>query len=170
MNIATSRRGGSAPYSPCCRSTQVLRAASALLLPMIFAPQLTQACATCGCTLSADAAMGYSAVRGWRLSLEYDYIDQNQLRSGTQAVSTVPPGNELEHDTVNQYVTAGLSFSPNSAWNLTLFVPWVVRTHSTYGPYDPTQPLPDLSSSRSSSVGDIRLIGSYQGFLPTRNF
>jgi len=146
-----------------------LRAAMVLVISMIFVPQVTQGCATCGCTLSADAAMGYSALPGWRLSLEYDYIHQDQLRSGTQAVSGVPAGHELEHDTLNQYVTAGLSYSPNSAWNLTLLVPWVIRTHSTYGTYDPTQPLPDLSSSRSSSVGDTKLIGSYQGFLPTHN-
>ena len=44
------------------------------------------ACATCGCTLSADAAMGYSALPGWRLSLEYDYINQDELRSGTHSV------------------------------------------------------------------------------------
>jgi hypothetical protein len=114
--------------------------------------------------------MGYSALPGWRLSLEYDYIHQDELRSGTQKVSGVPAGYELEHDTLNRYITAGLSYSRNSAWNFLLLVPWVIRSHSTYGTYDPTQPLPDLSSSRSSSVGDIKLIGSYQGFLPTHNF
>ena len=151
------------------RWTHALRAALVLLTPMIFAPQITQACATCGCTLSADAAMGYSALPGWRLSLEYDYIHQDELRSGTQKVSGVPAGYELEHDTLNRYITAGLSYSPNSAWNFLLLVPWVIRTHSTYGTYDPTQPLPDLSSSRSSNVGDIKFIGSYQGFLATHN-
>jgi len=45
----------------------------------------------------------------------------------------------------------------------------VIRTHSTYGTFDSTQPLPPLSTSRSSSLGDLRLIGSYQGFLPTHN-
>jgi len=113
--------------------------------------------------------MGYSTLPGWRLSLEYDSIHQDQLRSGTQAVSGVPAGYELEHDTLNRYVTAGMSYSPNSDWNLALLVPWVIRTHSTYGTYDPTQPLPELSSSRSSSVGDVKLIGSYQGFLPVHN-
>ena len=44
-----------------------------------------------------------------------------------------------------------------------------MRTHSTYGEFDSTQPLPELSSSRSSSLGDVRLIGSYQGILPTHN-
>lgn len=132
-------------------------------------PQNAYACATCGCTLSADAAMGYSAMPGLRLSLEYDYLDQNQLRSGTQTVSGVPAGNELEHETVNQYITAGLSYSPMPSWNLLLLTPYVVRSHSTYGSYDPTQPLPELSRSFSSSIGDAKLIGSYQGFLPTHN-
>ena len=145
----------------------LLPAATALLL--IVLPQLSYGCASCGCTLSADAAMGYSALPGWRVSLEYDYIDQNQLRSGTQAVPGVPPGTELEHETVNQYVTAGLSYSPNSSWNLLLSMPYVIRSHSTYGIYDPTQPLPELSRSFSSSIGDAKLVVSYQGFLPTDN-
>jgi hypothetical protein len=169
MNITILRRA----YPTSCRARGVshfTHVAFALLIPTaILAPQNSQACATCGCTLSADAAMGYSAIPGWRLSIEYDYIHQDQLRSGTQAVSGVPAGYELEHDTLNRYVTAGISYSPSSAWNLLLFVPWVIRTHSTYGTYDPTQPLPELSSSRSSSVGDLKLIGSYQGFLPTNN-
>jgi hypothetical protein len=126
-------------------------------------------CASCGCTLSADAAMGYSAQPGWDLSVEYDYIHQDQLRSGTHSATVVPAGYELEHDTLNRYVTTGLSYSPDSQWNFKLLVPYVIRTHSTYGDYDPAQPLPELSSSRSSSIGDIRLVTSYQGFLPTRN-
>jgi hypothetical protein len=146
---------------------RVLLPAALLLLPL--APQAVCACASCGCSLSGDAAMGYSTQAGWRLSLEYDYIHQDQLRSGTRAVSGVPDGNELERETLNRYITAGLSYSPNSAWNVTLYAPYVVRTHSTYGEVDAGEPLPELSSSRSSSLGDLRLLGSYQGFLPTRN-
>ncbi len=144
----------------------LLLAGTSLLSAM---PQAVRACASCGCTLSADAAMGYSATAGWNLSIEYDYIHQDQLRSGTHAVSTVPGGTELERETLNRYLTAGLSYSPNGVWNYQLLVPYVMRTHSTYGEYDSTQPLPDLSSSRSSSIGDIRLIASYQGFLATHN-
>lgn len=148
-----------------------LRAAALLaaLGSALACPGPAQACASCGCSLSSDAAMGYSAIPGWRLSIEYDYINQDQLRSGTQAVSGVPPGTELEHETVNQYITTGVSYSPNSSWNLTLLLPYVVRNHSTYGEYDPTQPLPELSRSFSSSIGDAKFIVSYQGFLPTNN-
>jgi len=113
--------------------------------------------------------MGYSALPGWRLNFQYDYIHQDQLRSGTRAIATVPAGIELERETLNRYFTTGISYSPNSAWNVSLFVPYVLRTHSTYGDYDPDRPLADLSSSRSSSLGDIKLIGSYQGLLPTNN-
>ena len=48
-------------------------------------------------------------------------------------------------------------------------MPYVIRTHSTYGEYNASEPLPPPSSSRSSSVGDIKLIGNYQGFLQTHN-
>jgi hypothetical protein len=138
-------------------------------LSLSMAAQSTWACATCGCTLSADAAMGYSSEPGWRVNFEYDYLHQDQLRNGTQAVSGVPDGTELEHDTLNRYFTADLNYRPNADWNIDLKVPYVVRTHSTYGEFHADQPLPDLSSSHSSSLGDIKLIGSYQGFLPGHN-
>jgi len=113
--------------------------------------------------------MGYSSSAGLRLSLQYDYIHQDELRSGTRAVSTVPDGYELERETLNRYITLGASYSFNPSWNVSLFLPYVVRTHSTFGELDPQEGTPELSSSRSSSLGDVRLVGSYQGFLATHN-
>jgi hypothetical protein len=133
-------------------------------------PTCSWACATCGCTLNAEAATGYSAEPGWRLSLEYDYIHQDELRSGTHAISTVPEGDELERDTLNRYYTLGVDYNPSADWNIGLRVPYVMRTHSTYGTLDSGEPLPALSYSRSSSLGDIKVIGGYQGFLPDHNF
>ena len=149
------------------KASVMLIGASALCL--LIAPISTWACASCGCTLNDDAAMGYSAAPGWRLSLEYDYIHQDQLRSGTHTIARVPDGNELERETLNRYYTVGLDYGPNPDWNIALRIPYVNRTHSTYGAYDSTQPLPALSSSRSSSLGDVKLIGSYQGVLPAHN-
>jgi hypothetical protein len=113
--------------------------------------------------------MGYSATAGWRLDVEYDYIHQDELRSGTRSIGGVPDGSELERETLNRYVTTGISYSPNSAWNINLLVPYVMRTHSTFGDFESGQPLNGLSSSHSSSLGDVRLIGGYQGLLPTNN-
>ncbi len=146
------------------------RAHMFLAFPLaVLAPGLAEACATCGCTLSSDAAMGYSAEAGWRINVQNDYLRQDELRSGKHSVSGVPDGTELEHETLNQYVTAGFSYSPNSSWNVNLLVPYVGRSHSTYGEFDSTEPLPPLSTSNSSSLGDVKLIGSYQGILPTHN-
>ncbi|HEX4377250.1 MAG TPA: hypothetical protein VHZ99_08875 [Steroidobacteraceae bacterium] len=161
--LRAKRRDGLAVASSAALGTGIA-AFSALAMPAS-----AWACATCGCTLSSDAAMGYSATAGWRINLEYDYINQDELRSGTNAVAGVPDGNELEHDTLNRYYTLGVTYSPNSVWAIEALVPYIVRTHSTYGDFDSSAPLPDLSNSRSSSWGDIRFIGSFQGFLPTHN-
>ena len=136
---------------------------------VLVSPPAALSCATCGCTLSSDAALGYSTTAGWRLSFEYDYLHQDELRSGTHSIAGVRAGNELEHDTLNRYLTLGLDYSPSPDWGIKLFAPYVIRTHSTYGDYDSSEPLPQLSTSRSSSFGDIRFIGSYQGLLPTHN-
>jgi hypothetical protein len=152
--------------------------------PACLASMQTLACATCGCTLSADAAMGYSAVSGWRFTLEDDYIDQDQLRGGT---STATPsqvvnnpsnpalgGGEIEKQTVNRYLILGINYSPDLNWNLNLLMPYVDRDHTTYGtqlaPYTPAESAPEqVSSAHVSGLGDIKLIGSYQGLLPARN-
>jgi hypothetical protein len=143
-------------------------------------PASSFACATCGCTLSADAAMGYSAAAGWRINLEDDYINQDQLRSGTgtavpSQVVNAPSdpalgGGEIEKQTINRYLTLGINYSPNSSWNLNLLVPYVNRDHTTYGvqlaPYSASESAPDeISGAHVSGLGDIRLIGSYQGLL-----
>ncbi len=147
------------------RAPAQLAAAGCLAL----VPSLGWGCATCGCTLSTDAATGYSALPGLRVNFEYDYINQDQLRHGAHTVSGVPNGNELEHQTINRYMTLGAIYNPTADWQIQLRVPYVSRNHTTYGTFNSSQPLPDLSASHSSSFGDVRLIGGYQGFLPTHN-
>jgi hypothetical protein len=141
-------------------------------------PVTTYACATCGCSLSTDAAMGYSSTPGWRLSVDYDYIPQNQLRNGASAVSPTQAAainaaggtQEVEHQTINRYLNLGISYSPNANWNFSAIVPYIDRSHTTYGTATPDQLTPDnLSGATASGLGDIKLIGAYQGFLPTHN-
>ena len=148
-----------------CRGYPLLVASVVAAGAALLAPASAEACATCGCTLSSDAALGFGVLPGWRLSLEYDYINQDELRNGTRAVTTVPNGTELEHDTLNQYITAGVSYAPNFDWSFQLFAPYVVRSHSTYGTYESSEPLPDLSYANFAKPGDVRLIANYQGFM-----
>jgi hypothetical protein len=48
------------------------------------------ACASCGCTLNTDwENLNPSSVSGLKFDLRYDYVNQNQLRSGTHIISPV---------------------------------------------------------------------------------
>lgn len=148
------------------------------------APGAAWACATCGCTLSADAAAGYSAIPGLRFNFEYDYINQDRLRSGTGTATPAQVinnpsnpalgGGEIEKQTINRYLTMGMSYSPNSEWNIGVLVPYVMRTHTTFGqqstPYTSSETASDqISGARLSDPGDVKIVGSYQGLLPTHN-
>ena len=121
---------------------------------------------------------------GWRFNVQYDYIDQNELRSGTRAATAAQVvnqpsdpslgGGEIENATLNRYLNLGVGYSPNADWRIDGRIPYVIRDHSTFGvqsqPYDPAETSPDqLSHSRTSGVGDAKLVVSYQGVLPTHN-
>jgi hypothetical protein len=171
---------------PIMISCHRLRLVSAVPLFLLLAglPIVAQACATCGCTLSTDAATGYSAESGWRVNLDYTYIDQNELRTGSnhatpQQVVDRPSdpslgGGEIEHDTTNRYLNLTAAYRFNADWGVSLLVPYVSRSHDTYGvqlqPYTATQSAPEqLSGANVSGLGDIKLLANYQGFLPTHN-
>ncbi len=162
----------------------VKRAGIAALFATV-APVASWACATCGCTVNSDAAMGYSTATGWRINFEYTYIDQDQLRTGTNTTGPAAPvnnpsnpalgGGEIEKQTINRYFTLGLSYRPNADWNFNVLIPYVSRDHTTYGqhqePYAPTDIAPDqISGAHVSNLGDVKVIGNYQGLLPTHNF
>lgn len=167
------------------REKSLLRA-TILAAPLsLLIPLGAHACATCGCTLSTDAATGYSAQAGWRVNLEYAFLNQDELRHGggsaspAQVVDTPSDpsagASEIEKDTLNRYTNLGISYHPNADWGFSALLPYVRRDHSTYGqqspPFTRAEIAPDqLSAARVSGFGDLRLIASYQGFLPTHNF
>jgi len=157
-------------------------ASGALLLGLL--PLTARACATCGCTLSTDAATGYSAQAGWRVNVEYAYLDQDELRHGNGSASPMQivdqpsdptaDASEIEKDTTNRYVNLGVSYHPDAVWGFSAVLPYVRRDHTTFGeqppPFTPAEIAPDqLSGARVSGIGDLKLIASYQGFLPTHN-
>ncbi len=121
--------------------------------------------------------MGYATEPGWRMSLQYDFIDQNRLRAGRHATSAAAVAaindaggeQEVERSTINRTTTLGIGYSPSADWNLHLLVPYIDRSHSTYGAA--TNPITgdQLSGSSVRGLGDIRLIVSYQGFLEDKS-
>lgn len=140
-----------------------------------------QACAACGCTLATDIDnLGLGNSSGWRFDFRYDYLNQNQLRSGTGRVSPAAASRvvndgepqEVEKYTKNDYITLGLDYAPSADWGVNLQVPYTVRSHATLGTASNGNTPGEGGESydsRTSSIGDIKLIGRYQGFSPKRN-
>jgi hypothetical protein len=157
-------------------------AAGAWPLLLLGAPLPVHACASCGCTLSSDwESQGFTSRTGWAFDLRYDYLDQDQLRHGTGTISspaaaaivTNGDSQEVEKYTRNRYVTVGIDYSGSPDWGINLQVPYIERDHSTLGTNsDGHTPGPDGGQydSKTSSLGDIKLIGRYQGFSAQHNF
>lgn len=149
---------------PLNKAALLLFIAGLLVLPMT-----SQACSSCGCTLSSEwQSQGISTSPGVRLDLRYDFLDQSQLRNQTSSVSRsnypLPADREIEQRTINRYTTLGLDYSPNADWGVNLQLPYINRSHTTVAEGDT-----DVSSSHSGSLGDVRVLGRYQGFTEAKN-
>ncbi len=177
MNRICLSAARSAPSTTFSLSALAVATALGLLAPMDAA----LACASCGCTLSPDwDNPGLSGHAGFRLDLRYDFLDQNQLRSGTGRITPAAASQvrndgepqEVEAFTRNDYLTASLDGTLTPDWGVNLQLPYIVRSHRTLGTAsDGHTPGADGGQydSRTTSLGDARLIGRYQGLLPSRN-
>lgn len=139
-------------------------------LSILLAPPVAQACGACGCTLNSDwASQGYVVQPGFRLDLRYDYFNQDQLRSGTQTVDRgsypVPNDQEIQQKTLNRNLTLTLDYTPNADWGVALVVPTYNRYHVTVAAGDT-----DPSFSQANGLGDVRVLGRYQGYLDDHSF
>ena len=146
----------------------VARAATACLLAAASADAL--ACSACGCTLNADwATQGLTSRTGLTADLRVDFFNQDDLRSGTGRVDrsklTLPNDDEIQQHTVNRNATLTLDYGITSDWGVTLSAPWLQRRHTTIAEGDT-----DISSSRSNSLGDVRVLARYTGFSDAQDW
>ena len=128
------------------------------------------ACSECGCSLSSDwAAQGYAMTPGFEAGLRYEYFDQTDLRSGTGSVNraalSLPNDDEIQQRTLNRNTWLDLNYIFNSSWAVTASVPYSDRFHTTIAEGDT-----DISTSRASGLGDIRLLARYQQFSLGQSF
>lgn len=148
---------------------------------LALSPMYALACASCGCTLSSDwESLGYSNAAGFKLDVRYDYLNQNQLRSGTHRISSAAASRivnggdtqEVEKYTRNDYLTLGLDYNINASWGINAQLPYIMRGHSTLGTAsDGTTPGPDGGQydAQTSDIGDVKVTVRYQGFSPQHN-
>jgi hypothetical protein len=132
------------------------------------------ACASCGCTLSTDwGSQGVSTKEGYSADISETYINQNQLiygnskPSAAQVQALYAAGEEVETATLTQTTTVSIAYNGEKG-GISLQVPYVHRTHGTEGQTANVGVGDDYgagySESGAAGLGDIRLIGNYNGF------
>ncbi len=129
-----------------------------------------QACSVCGCSLSSDwAAQGYATLPGLETGVRFEYFEQSDLRSGTSSVDrstlTFPNDDEIQQRTVNRNTWLDLNYVFSSSWAVSTAIPYHDRFHTTIAEGDT-----DISTSRASGLGDIRLLARYQKFSMAESF
>ena len=71
----------------------------------------------------------------------------------------LPDDEEIQQHTINSNATLTLDYGLDANWGVTLVLPWLDRHHTTLAEGDT-----DISSSRSSSLGDVRVLARYMGW------
>lgn len=166
----------------CIGYVMAIRSAFVLITMFMMVATTTddaRACASCGCTLSPDwDTLQASKEAGFKFDIRYDYLTQDQLRSGRNAISSGAASQvtnngdpqEVEKYTKNNYVTLGIDYTSARNWGLNAQVPYIDRKHSTLGVNsDGNSPGNGAYDSRTSNLGDIKIMGRYQGFTEQHN-
>jgi hypothetical protein len=142
-------------------------------------PERLSACASCGCTLSSDwGSLGFSTSYGFKVDFRYDYLNQDQLRSGTGTLSASDASKisndgdpqEVEKYTTNNYLTLGLEYNVRPSLGVNIQLPYILRSHTTLGTASNGNVGGDGGGqyhSETYNLGDFKVIGRYQGFFDT---
>ncbi len=139
------------------------------------------ACASCGCSVNSDLwAQGMGSNSGWTFDVRYDYLNQNQLRSGTNTISPSIAQNinnpqagghaEVEGYTRNNYLTSSLDYNNGETWGVTVVLPFIQREHMTYGVDGWPSGGAQGYKSQTTGLGDVKVIGRYFGFSEQKNW
>lgn len=132
-------------------------------------PGTASACTSCGCSLGTDFAdEAYFTEAGFHFDLRYDFVDQNQLRRDGHKLdkSSVkfPNTDEIQQGTLTRFYTLSADYTFNRDWGLHLQLPYLDREHETIAEGDTK-----VSTSHTRGVGDLRVVGRYQGFFADRS-
>jgi hypothetical protein len=141
---------------------------SIVILSSLLFSSSAFSCASCGCSLSSGwGSQGISSDPGVSVDFRYDYLNQNQIRSGTSRVNTWPiNGHEQELYTKNKYFTATLDYNHSSDWGVSISLPYIDREHATNGmDFDGS----DAGGSHTQSIGDIKIVGRYTNLTDEKN-
>jgi hypothetical protein len=123
--------------------------------------QTSASCGSAFCTVNTSwNVRGVQTEPGLRFDLQFQYIDQDQPRSGSGrvAVGQVP----MDHDevkTINRNWIASVDYAMDDKWGVSVVAPLVDRSHTHI---DNDQAPPVSESWSFTKLGDVRVLGRRQ--------
>ena len=139
------------------------------LFAILLSSSSSAANASCGgafCSLSTDwDIQGVASKSGMRLDIRAEFIDLDQLRSGTHKA---PPAGVVDaHDevrTINRNLLAILDWNINPAWGVTIKVPFVSRAHNhIFNKDDGAGGIyPETENWNFSGIGNVQALARYR--------
>lgn len=128
-------------------------------------PVLAEAsCGSAFCLVNTNwGAQGVWTEPGWRADLRFEYIDQDQPRTGTRDINVGEiPAHHDEIRTLNRNLFATLDYGFSPEWGASVIIPWIDRSHEHIHNHRGEA---ILESWQFSDLGDVRLTARYQHVL-----
>jgi len=118
-------------------------------------------CGSAFCSLNTSwSTQGAWTEAGGRFDLRYEFIDQDQPRSGTDNVNVGEiPRHHDEVRTINRNIIAGFDYTFDANWGIGVQLPLVDRSHEHIHNHNGGQ-IPEAWSF--TGIGDARVVGRYR--------
>ena len=123
-------------------------------------------CGSAFCSLNTNwSTQGAWTEPGGRFDLRYEFIDQDQPRSGTKNVGVGEiPRDHDEVQTINRNFIAGFDYTFDANWGVGIQLPVVNRSHEHI---HNDAGGPETETWNFTELGDVRIVGRYR-FTPTQ--
>jgi hypothetical protein len=128
---------------------------------LILSGSVQASCGSAFCTVNSDWTSETAIVEpGGTLDLRYEYINQDQPRTGTRNVGVGEiPMHHDEVSTSNRNYLLSYSYTFDSNWGVSVVVPFVSRNHFHIHNHQ-GEKVPERWTF--DELGDVRLVGRYQ--------
>jgi hypothetical protein len=124
-------------------------------------------CGSAFCSLNTNwSTQGAWTEAGGRFDLRYEFIDQDQPRSGTENVGVGEiPRHHDEVRTINRNYIPGFDYTFDAHWGVGVQLPVMDRSHEHIHNHAGEQ---ELESWSFTEIGDARVVGRYR-FTPSES-
>lgn len=138
---------------------------SLIALSSVTSLMAEASCGSAMCMLNTNwGVQGVWTEAGTRLDLRYEYVDQDQIFSGSSEISDADyaTSHHREVNTINRNLQANLDYAYDETYGLSVNLPLIAREHTHLHTNHANHNLVDSEEWDFTEVGDVRVLGRMQ--------